>query len=105
MTGCPSTAGLPKAIAPPEVPNTYDADTIISYEAGIRGETQNRMFGFDASIYYNDWNDIQLFTQINTDVGPFGVNANGRGARSYGAELALTARPCAVSTCRPTLPM
>ena len=26
-------------------------------------------------------------------VGPFGVNANGRGARSYGAELALTARP------------
>ncbi|MFL6854142.1 MAG: TonB-dependent receptor [Sphingomicrobium sp.] len=88
--------GGPNAIplgAPPEVPNTYDADTIISYEAGIRGETQNRMFGFDASIYYNDWNDIQLFTQINTDVGPFGVNANGRGARSYGAELALTARP------------
>ena len=88
--------GGPNAIplgAPPEVPSTYDADTIISYEAGIRGETQDRIFGFDASVYYNDWNDIQLFTQIDTDVGPFGVNANGRGARSYGAELALTARP------------
>ena len=88
--------GGPNAIplgAPPEVPSTYDADTIISYEAGVRGETPDRMFGFDASVYYNDWNDIQLFTQIDTDVGPFGVNANGKGARSYGAEVALTARP------------
>ena len=88
--------GGPNAIplgAPPEVPSTYDADTIISYEAGIRGETQNRIFGFDASLYYNDWNDIQLFTQIDTDVGPFGVNANGKGARSYGAEFAVSARP------------
>ncbi len=88
--------GGPNAVpigAPPEVPHTYDADTLVSYEAGIRGETQSRMFGFDASIYYNDWNDIQLLTQIDTDVGPFGVNANGQGARSYGAELALTARP------------
>ncbi len=34
--------GGPNAIppgAPPEVPTYYDADTIISYEAGIRGET------------------------------------------------------------------
>ncbi len=88
--------GGPNAIpigAPPEFPTTYDADTIISYEAGIRGETQDRVFGFDASIYYNDWKDIQLFTQIDTDVGPFGVNANGQGARSYGAELAVSARP------------
>jgi len=88
--------GGPNAIAPdapPEVPSSYDADTIISYEAGIRGETQNRIFGFDASIYYNDWNDIQLVTLVQTDVGPFGVNTNGRGARSYGAELALMARP------------
>jgi iron complex outermembrane receptor protein len=88
--------GGPNAVpptAPPEFPSSYDADTIISYEAGVRGETQDRMFGFDASVYYNDWNDIQLFTVIQTNVGPFGVNANGQGARSYGAELALTARP------------
>jgi iron complex outermembrane receptor protein len=87
--------GGPNAVpigAPPEI-HTYDADTIVSYEAGIRGETQNRMFGFDASVYYNDWNDIQIFTQIQTQVGAFGINANGQGARSYGAELALTARP------------
>jgi iron complex outermembrane receptor protein len=88
--------GGPNAIPPgvgPEFPSSYDADTLISYEAGIRGETQDRMFGFDASIYYNDWEDIQLLTVVQTDLGGFGVNANGKGARSYGAEVALTARP------------
>jgi outer membrane receptor protein involved in Fe transport len=88
--------GGPNAVPPsagPDFPSSYDADTIVSYEAGIRGETQDRIFGFDASVYYNDWKDIQLFTVIETDFGSFGVNANGRGARSYGAELAFTARP------------
>ncbi len=88
--------GGPNAVPPsagPDFPSSYDADTIISYEAGIRGETQDRVFGFDASVYYLDWQDIQLFTIVETDFGDFGVNANGRGARSYGAELSVTARP------------
>jgi outer membrane receptor protein involved in Fe transport len=88
--------GGPNAVPPsagPDFPSSYVADTIVSYEAGIRGETENRMFGFDASVYYLDWEDIQLFTIIETDFGSFGVNANGQGARSYGAELSLTARP------------
>ena len=88
--------GGPNAVPPdagPDFPSSYVADTIVSYEAGIRGETRDRMFGFDASVYYLDWQDIQLFTIIETDFGSFGVNANGRGARSYGAELSVTARP------------
>ena len=88
--------GGPNAVPPsagPDFPSSYDADTIVSYEAGIRGETQDRMFGFDASVYYLDWKNIQLFTIIETDFGSFGINANGRGARSYGAELSVTARP------------
>jgi iron complex outermembrane receptor protein len=88
--------GGPNAVPPnsgPDFPSTYVADTIISYEAGIRGETQSRKFGYDASVYYLDWNDIQIITTVETDFGDFTVNANGRGARSYGAELSVWARP------------
>ncbi len=79
--------------APADFPFQYNADTLISYEGGVRAETADRTFGIDASAYYLDWKDIQILTIVNTSVGLFAANANGQKARSYGAEVTGTIRP------------
>ena len=79
--------------APADFPFQYNADTLISYEGGIRAETADRTFGIDASAYYLDWKDIQIITIVNTSIGVFAANANGQKARSYGAEVTGTLRP------------
>jgi outer membrane receptor protein involved in Fe transport len=83
--------GGPNAVppgAPAGFPTAFAADTLISYEIGLRGETIDRMFGFDASVFYLDWSDILINTVfIDPDTGtPFGANGNGRRARSIGME-------------------
>ena len=79
--------------APADFPFQYKADTLTSYEAGLRAETADRTFALDASGYYLDWKDIQILTVVTTSVGQFAANANGQKARSYGAEVTGTARP------------
>ena len=88
--------GGPNAIPPtagPDFPREFQADTLISYEAGIRGQTPDGTFSFDASIYYLDWKDILINTIVVTPAGNFGANANGQDAESFGIEATLTARP------------
>lgn len=80
-------------VLPPNVPAgtplSYDADRLVSYEAGIRANFPEQRLAVDFAVYYLDWKDIQLFAQING----VGVNANGGTARSVGAELTVTVRP------------
>ena len=75
--------------APADTPTTYEADTLVSYEIGIKAETDDRRFSIDAAAFYIDWSDIQLFTVVNG----FGINANGAGAESKGVEFTATTRP------------
>ncbi len=77
----PPTAG-------PDVPTSYDADTITSYEIGLKTDIGRRV-SLDVSAYHLAWKDIQLFTVIDN----FGLNANGGKARSNGIEGTLTVRP------------
>lgn len=80
--------------APADIPEHFDSDTLISYEAGIRGETRDRTFSFDASIYYLDWRDIQVIvTYDDPNLGAIDLDSNGEKARSMGAELTLAFRP------------
>ena len=74
-------------------PTEFNSDTLLSYEVGFRGETADRRFAIDASVYYIDWDDILILSTANSAAGPVGVNANGRRARSKGAEVTATARP------------
>lgn len=74
-------------------PSQFEADTLISYEAGIRGETADRSFAFDASVYYLDWRNIQVLVTYQTGVGPINADGNGDKARSKGAEVTATLRP------------
>lgn len=78
------TTGLPIA------PETFDADRLKSYEAGIKAETLDRRFGLDLAAYYIDWSDIQILATR----GGFSVYTNAPGgAEVRGAELTLTSRP------------
>lgn len=74
-------------------PTEFNSDTLVSYEIGFRGQTADRKFAIDASVYYIDWDDILILSTANSAAGPVGVNANGRRARSKGAELTATFRP------------
>ena len=75
--------------APAGTPVSFDPDTVVSYEAGFKGETADRTFSLDMSVYHIDWKNIQLLTVING----FGVNINGSSASSDGAEFTATVRP------------
>ncbi len=79
--------------APAGFPSEFDADTLISYEAGLRAETPDRKFAFDGSIFYLDWDDILITTTTTVNGTPVGINGNGRRARSKGAEVTATMRP------------
>ncbi|CAN5662648.1 TonB-dependent receptor [soil metagenome] len=79
--------------APADYPAQFRADTLISYEAGIRAETADRTFGIDASVYYLDWKNTQISTTFQTSVGPVTADGNGEGAKSYGGEVTATLRP------------
>ncbi len=75
--------------APPTVPTSYKADSLISYEAGFKSDWFDHRLSFDASAFYLDWSNVQLFASVNG----FGVNTNGGKATSKGVEFTLTARP------------
>jgi outer membrane receptor protein involved in Fe transport len=84
--------GGPNAIAPNApagTPTSFNPDTVVSYEVGFKGETPDRTFSLDLSLYHIDWKNIQLITIING----FGVNINGSSAKSDGAEFTATFRP------------
>ena len=75
--------------APSTVPRTYDSDSLVSYEIGVKAQTADNMLSIDAALFHIDWKDIQLFAAVNG----FGVNVNGAGAQSDGFELTTTLRP------------
>ena len=77
------------------VPAQFNSDTLISYEAGIKAETPDRKFGLDLTGFYVNWDNILILSSVTVPgvATPVGVNANGRRARSYGAEATATVRP------------
>ncbi len=75
--------------APAGTPESYDSDTLRSYEAGIKAETADGSLGVDFSIFYLDWDDVQLAARVNN----VGINANGGTAVSKGAEITARLRP------------
>ena len=80
--------------APANIPNQFESDTLISYEAGVRGETEDRTFAFDASVYYLDWRNVQVIVTFeDPNLGTIDLDGNGGSARSTGAELTASVRP------------
>jgi iron complex outermembrane receptor protein len=84
--------GGPNAIAAiVNLPRHYDPDKTQNYEIGTKGNFLNHRVSFDASVYYIDWKDIQIFV-VDKSSGQ-GYNANGSRAKSQGIELSMESRP------------
>jgi iron complex outermembrane recepter protein len=74
----------------PDFPSA-DADTLRNYEVGIKGSVLDGRLGYEAAVYYIDWQDVQQ----NIAVGTVGFSAlvNGESASGVGADIALSAQP------------
>lgn len=78
--------GGPNVLPPnplPGTPATYDSDSVMSYETGLKTETADGRWSLDLSAFHIKWKDIQLLAVVNG----FGVNTNGAGATADGVEL------------------
>jgi iron complex outermembrane receptor protein len=70
---------------------TYDSDSLISYEAGVKAESSDHRLSIDAAVFHIDWKDIQLLA--SDPVTGFNFNANGGKAKSDGFEVTAAAHP------------
>ena len=81
-------------VLPPGAPaefGSYDSDSVISYEAGLKTQTPDRSLTFDVAVFHIDWDNIQLLA-TDEDSG-FSFNGNGGGAKSQGVEFTAPATP------------
>ncbi|MEO8115972.1 MAG: TonB-dependent receptor, partial [Phenylobacterium sp.] len=69
-------------LAPAAVPRTFDSDSIVDYEAGVKADLLQGRVSLDLTAFYINWDRIQLLAQV----GNFGVNTNGGSAESKGVE-------------------
>lgn len=66
----------------------YDDETLNAYEVGLKWTLPNGIGRFNASVYYYDYQDYQVFSIIGLDT--FTLNAN---AQNYGFEAELFLNP------------
>ena len=69
-------------------PSTYKPDQVLSYELGEKARLLDRRLTVNASLYYEDWHDIQLEAYPDD----WALNINGKSATIYGAELDILAK-------------
>jgi iron complex outermembrane recepter protein len=70
-------------------PNSFAPDSLIDYEAGLKGVYFDRRLTLDVAAFYIDWKKIQL----NEDVNNFTFITNGGKAHSTGLESSATLTP------------
>jgi len=73
------------------VPPNFAPDKTFNYEVGTKGDLFDHVISVDASLYYIDWRNIQIFLREPTTRLVY--YANGGDAKSEGAELSIEARP------------
>ena len=68
-------------------PSTYEPDRVVSYELGEKARMFDRRLTVNASIYYEDWRNIQLEAYPND----WALNINGNYAHIYGFDIDVLA--------------
>ncbi len=66
-------------------PCAYKADTSVDYELGLKFSSPDRRVSLDASVYYINWNDIQI--SLTNPIINSSYFANAGKAKSQGVEL------------------
>lgn len=73
----------------PGTPTSYAPDRTQNYEVGLKGDLLKGALSLDASLYYIDWQNLQLSLRSQG----FTYFTNGGHAKSEGVEFSVTARP------------
>ncbi|MET0364503.1 MAG: TonB-dependent receptor [Sphingobium sp.] len=71
----------------------FKSERVWTYEAGIKFLPRGGPVQIDASVYYNDFNNLQASLNKNINGLPSNIRTNVGSARTYGAEANVTIRP------------
>lgn len=74
---------------PENAPRSYDSDTVLSFEAGVKADVLDRLVSLDLSAFFLRWKDVQLSGIVNST----SVMSNAGEAESQGLEWAAEVRP------------
>lgn len=69
------------------IPTSYKSDTLVSYEAGLKGLFLGGRLNLDAAVYFINWSDLQLSQRDLTYGSSYTTNAGK--AYSRGVELTV----------------
>jgi outer membrane receptor protein involved in Fe transport len=75
--------------APAGTPKTFNPDSLINYEVGVKSALPDYNLSFDVDVYDIEWRDIQILETVNN----FNINGNAGRANSKGAEANVTWQP------------
>jgi iron complex outermembrane receptor protein len=73
-----------------DIPVTYDSDSLISYELGLKSTFLDHKAQIDLAVYHVDWKDVQLSA---TNAEALSYFTNGGQAVSQGVEFSATYAP------------
>ncbi|MBY8826226.1 TonB-dependent receptor [Sphingomonas colocasiae] len=76
----------------PGAQKSYDPDSLVSYEAGVRADFLDDKASIDLTVYYLDWKDFFILA-FTPDAFEFGYQINGGKANGLGMEFTGTLRP------------
>lgn len=71
----------------------YAPEFLTAYEMGIKSDWLDGRLRMNASIFFNDFSDLQVFTLVNTNALPLQILDNAGGAEVFGFEFDTTISP------------
>lgn len=74
---------------PDNAPRTFRADSVLSFESGIKADLLDRALSLDVSAFFLKWKDLQLSGIVNTT----SIISNAGRAESKGLEWSAELRP------------
>jgi iron complex outermembrane recepter protein len=79
----------------PTLPNppSFKSDSTKNYEIGFRTDLFDKKFSIDMAVFYVDWTDVQILSEVQTSTGPVGINGNSGSAKTKGVEWNFEWRP------------
>ncbi len=69
----------------------YDPEFVTAYELGIKADLFDSKMRINASVFYNDFEDLQVFTLVNQGSNIIQILENASDANASGIELDLSA--------------
>jgi len=70
----------------------YLEETVTAYEVGFKTSFLDKLVTFNTAAFYYDYEDMQIFTLINSGGVPLNVLTNAGNGKIYGAEFELHTR-------------